>query len=121
MPTTLVLALVLQQLAVEPYPCEVGAGATVRATAPGGPIVGLALSLQTTDGGVRDLGVTDANGELRFVPEREGTLRVSGVHAGVRLVAPLEVVPVPPRWLYALVCVPLGVYLLIRNLRRSRA
>src|SRR5688572_21857232 len=110
MPTALVLSLALQQLAVAPYPCEIGGEATVRASAPAGPIAGLAVAVETPDGRVADLGITDAAGELRFQPAQTGMHRVVARHADARLVAPLQVVPVPPRWLYGLLCVPLGLW-----------
>jgi hypothetical protein len=123
MTVALVFSLVLQQLVVTPYPCTVGEPAVVRAEQPAGPglvrpIAGMSITAELPDGTVRQLGATDIAGEVRFSPAVPGMLHIVAVRAGARWVAPLQVVPVAPRWLYALVCVPLGLVLLVRNLRR---
>ena len=61
--------------------------------------------------------LTGATGEVRYVPKAEGQHVFSTVLDGVRLVTPLEVVGTRARWLYALVCIPVGLALLIAILR----
>src|SRR5262245_45393705 len=121
MATTLVLALVLQQLSVAPFPCEAGVEVVACLRAPGGPVAGIPVAAELADGGAQQLGVTDAAGELRFVAPAPGLHTVVVVRDGVRIVALLRVLPVPRRWPYAFVCVPLGLVLLVRNLRARRA
>src|SRR5262245_37408860 len=106
MATTLVLALVLQQLSVAPFPCDAGAEVVARLQAPAGQVAGIEVAAELEGGGAQRLGVTDAAGELRFVAPAPGLHAVVIVRDGVRMVAPLRVLPLPPRWPYALVCVP---------------
>lgn len=119
MATALLFSLVLQQLSVAPSPCEVGVPAVVRATGGDKPIPGLAVVVESSDGEVVELGLTDANGEVRYVPSKVDHVHFVAVRDRVRWVAPLHVVPAPKRWLYAAVCMPLGLVLLWRALRRS--
>src|SRR5262245_28872638 len=108
MATTLVLALVLQQLSVAPFPCDAGAEVVACLRAPGGQVAGLPVAAELEGGGALQLGVTDTAGELRFVAPLPGLHAVVVVCDGVRFVAPLRVLSVPRRWPYALVCVPFG-------------
>lgn len=119
MATALVFSLVLQQLIVAPSPCEVGVPVVVRATDGEKPIAELAVVVEASDGEVGDVGVTDANGEVRYVPQKVDHLHFVVVRDRARWVAPLHVVPAPRRWFYAAVCMPLGLVLLWRALRRS--
>jgi hypothetical protein len=94
---------------------------TVRAIRDDAPLPGLAVRLVTPDGEQRPFGTTDAAGVVR------GEVVVAGMHRfesecdGIRLLAPLPVLPDRRRWLYGLVCIPLGAALLHRIWRRSRA
>lgn len=117
----LACAAALQQLAVRPYPVTVGEPVTVRATADGQPIAGLAVAVEDPDGHRRELGPTDAHGEVRADVAMPGLHRFDAEHRGVRLVAPLPVLAERRRWLWALVCVPLGAALLWRIWRRPDA
>ncbi len=117
MATTFVLAFVLQQLAVSPFPCEAGAELVVRAAAAGAPLVGLAIEAEWDGGGTTPLGQTDRAGELRIQPAKAGLHKLVARHDGVRLVAPMRIVPTPRRWLYVAIGVPLGLALLVWNLR----
>ncbi|MGE3353187.1 MAG: hypothetical protein AB7O84_15725 [Planctomycetota bacterium] len=125
MATTLLFSLLVQQLTVQPYPCEVGQTAVVAAVAapaPGAaplPIAGLQLVVERADGSTRPLGSTDAAGRLEFVPEQDGLVHVAGTHGGERWVAPLQVVARPRRWLYAALFVPLGLALLVLHWRAA--
>ena len=110
----------LQQLSIAPFPCDAGAEVVARLCAPGEQVAGLPVAAELEGGGAQQLGVTDAAGELRFVASAPGLHAVVVVRGGVRIVAPLRVLPVPRRWPYALVCVPLGLVLLLRNLRTRR-
>ena len=111
----------LQQLSVSPSPCEVGAPVAVRAAAEGKPIADLAVVVELADGSRIDVGATDLNGEVRFVPQAEGLVHFVATRDRSRWIAPLPVVPAPRRGLYAMVCMPLGIVLLWRALRRARA
>lgn len=115
----LTVLCLLQQLAVDPYPARLEQPVTVRASAADGtPIAGLEVQLAGPDGVERSAGTTDAAGRLTVVIEAAGHHRLAATHEGVRLVAPLVVLADRPRWLYALVCVPLGLVILYRLWRR---
>jgi hypothetical protein len=131
---TFLSCLAMQQLAVAPFPAEVGQPVVVRAerleppeggpAAAGGrtpaplPLVGLRVLVEQPDGARQDVGVTDAGGAVQFVPVQVGTHVFSAEVDGVRVVAPHRVVPAQPKWLPALVSVPLGLALLWRHLQR---
>ena len=100
-----------------PFPCDAGAEVVARLQVPGGQVAGIEVAAELDDGRAQPLGVTDAKGELRFAAPAPGQHNVVAVRDGVRIVTPLRVLPVPPRWPYALVCVPLGLALLWRNVR----
>jgi hypothetical protein len=119
MTSPLLLLCLLQQLAVEPFPAEVGQEVVVRAAA-AGAIAGVAVEAVLPDGGTRALGATGADGALRFVPAVAGEHRFVADIGGVRVVAPLQVLPPRRRWLHALACVPLGLVLLVRIWRSGR-
>ncbi len=133
-----------QQLSATPFPAEVGEPVTVRvvrnvrnapldqvplardlldssATRPAShevPIAGLRIEVELPDGQRRFVGETGADGALRFVPDQPGAYVWMAAVDGVRLLAPHRVVPARSRWWAAVVCVPLGLLLLWRNLRR---
>lgn len=88
----------------------------------GGSIPGLPVDLVGPDGGRRDLGVTDAEGILRFRLTDAGyhELRAELGAGGPLLITPFQVADQPPRWPFALACVPLGLALLFMNLRQLR-
>lgn len=127
---TYLCCLVLQQLAVAPFPAEVGQSVTVSAERPerlaaGGldqparqPIAALRITVEQPDGSRVEVGSTDAAGVAHFVPRQVGTHVYSAEVGGVRIVAPHRVVASRPRWLLALVCVPLGLALSWQHLRR---
>ncbi len=121
MATALILSLVLQQLAVVPFPCEEGAPAVVVCSTPDGLVVGQTLTVEFASGVHQQLGVTDATGAVRFRAPVAGLHTITTDLGGVRVVTPLRVVPVPSRWLYALICGPLGVVLFWRALRPAPA
>lgn len=124
MTIALALASLLPQLAVSPQPAEVGVEVVVRAADANGPIAGLEIGLESGDGielPVQLLGVTDANGELRWTPTAAGSVQFAASRERVRWVAPLRVVAAQPRWAYAAACTPLGLLLLWRALRRDRS
>lgn len=116
--------MVVQQLGVSPFPAEVGQEVTVlaqRASAPSGPLgpwVGLPVQVELPDGRREPLGVTDADGLVHFVPSAVGNHVFRAEVAGVQVLAPHRVVPSRPRWVAAIACIPLGLALLWRHLRR---
>ena len=116
--------MVVQQLGVSPFPAEVGQEVTVlaqRATAPDGPLgplVGLPVQVELPDGRRQPLGLTDADGQVRFVPSAVGSHVFRAEVAGVQVMALHRVVPQRPRWVAAIVCIPLGLALLWQHLRR---
>lgn len=114
---TLSMLLALQQLQVSPFPAEVGQPVQVRATAATGPVAGLQVSVQLPDGQLVAVGTTDPAGAVSFVPQQVGLHCYRAELDGVHLLAPHQVVPLRRRWLFALVCVPLGLALLWRALR----
>lgn len=120
MATALILALALQQFQVAPFPCEVGETAVFTAAEDGKPIAGLAVVVERPDGSSWDVGITDAKGQVSFVPSTAGQHVCVVRRERARWVAPLQVVKAPMRWLYAAACVPLGLALLWSALRRGR-
>lgn len=111
--------LVLQW--VEPKPSHTDAGETVvieARTAEGAPIADLPIEVRWPDGRVESIGETDADGNRSFVVSEVGAYRVAARYEGVDLLAPLHARPTTSRVWYAIVCVPLGLLLLWRNLRR---
>ena len=122
--------MVVQQLGVSPFPAEVGQEVTVlaqRAMAstgpdrPLGPLVGLPVQVESPDGRRQSLGVTDEKGLVRFVPTAVGSHVFRAEVAGVQIMAPHRVVPARPRWVAAIVSIPLGLALLWQHLRRRSA
>lgn len=111
-----------QQLSAVPFPAEVGQEVTVRAVrnADQQPWPQHPIDVELPDGTKRELGVSDQNGELRFVPEVPGQYVFAADIDGIRVLAPHRVVPAQSRWIAALVCVPLGLALLWRNLRSRK-
>lgn len=114
------LALAVPQLRLEPERVVVGEQLTVRAEHAGQPVAGAAIEVELPDGSSRSAGTTDAGGALEFVPDVPGQHVFRAEVAGVRMVAPCIVVAARSRWLTAVVCVPLGLALLWRNLSRAR-
>ena len=117
---TSALVLLCQSLEPSPALAERGAQVVIRARAADGrPLADLPLRLRTPDGAMRDLGRTDARGELSFVAGVAGVLEVSAElqAGGPKLAVPIQVGTPAPRWLWALVCVPLGLGLVWLNLR----
>ncbi len=110
--------LLLQQLSVTPFPAEVGQQVTIRVTERAGPAVGVAVEVELPDGGRRALGASGADGRLGFAPTAPGAYVFRAELDGVALVAPHRVVAERRRWLYGLCCVPVGLWLLWRHLRR---
>ena len=109
-----------QQLRVNPVPAEVGQEVVVRAEKDGQALVGLAITVLGPDGSPRAAGVTGTDGQIKFVPEIAGSFVIGAEIAGLKTLAPLEVIPARRRWLFAIGCVPLGLALLWRNLSRAR-
>jgi len=141
---TFVCWMAAQQLSATPFPAEVGESVTVRvvrnvrdaspdqvplsrdpmdrgAVRPAShevPLAGQRVEVELPDGQQQFVGVTDADGVVQFVPEQVGAYVWKTAVDGVSLLAPHRVIPARPRWLVASVCVPLGLLLLWRNLRR---
>jgi hypothetical protein len=137
--------IAFQQLHIDPKPAAVGQEMVVRATQlqatqlqatqpqelaagdqqPAGPMQvpakGVEVSLELPDRSTRVLGVTGADGLLRFAATEAGSMSVSANIANVRCVAAFVVAPARKRWLLALVSVPLGLALLWVQVRRLLA
>jgi hypothetical protein len=113
-------ALGAQQLAVRPVPAVVGQPAVVVAKRDGAPLPALPITVELPDGRTLPGGVTDAAGELRFVPRQGGRHVIAASIDGVRTVWPLPVVAARARWPLAIGAVPLGLALLWWHARRWR-
>ena len=127
--------LSLQQLTVGPVPSSVGQELVVRATELGEPVAnpgsaadvvreavaGVMVSLELPDGSLREIGLTDAAGLLKFRPEVPGQHAFSADLSGVRCVASLPIAPARNRWLLGFVCVPLGLAVMWLQMRRLLA
>lgn len=116
---SVVLAGLLQQLEVEPYPASVGEPVTVTAADEGTAIAGLELRVEVPDGTVRAIGATDGQGRLVFVPEAVGQYVFLARLRGVDVLTPLRVVAGGRHWWLAFGSVPLGLAVLWR-LSRAR-
>lgn len=112
---------VLQQLVVAPQPAEVDREVVLRLESKAATTQDCLITVEKPSGESESVLLTGAAGEVRYIPRAEGQHVFSTVWEGVRLVTPLAVVGPRPRWLYALVCVPLGLALLIAILRTWKA
>lgn len=122
MAATFLLVLLVQRLEPVPFAAAVEQPVIVRARdADDRPLPALPIEVDLPDGRRQELGVTDAAGELQFTPERVGAYCYRAMVDGVQLLAPAQALPPRRRWWYALACVPLGLALLWRNLRRRPA
>jgi len=115
---SLLCCLAAQQLSATPFPAEVGQEVTVLAVrnAEREPFAKLAIAVELPGGERRPLGLSDEQGELKFVPEVPGQYVFAADIEGIRVLAPYRVVAARSRWWAALVTVPLGLALLWRNL-----
>lgn len=82
---------------------------------------GVEVAIELPDGTVRPVGVTDADGMLRFTATSVGLHAFSASIGGVRCVTTIPVAPARNRWLLAIVCVPLGLAVSWLQLRRLLA
>lgn len=118
---TLTAALfLLQQLEAVPFPVEVGEQVSIRVRDASGPRAGIAVAVEDPDGSRRQLGSTDARGEVAYVPQATGLYCYRAEVDAVRLLAPHRVVQARRRWLEALVWVPVGLGLCWGLLRRAQ-
>lgn len=104
-------------------PAEAGAPAALRAVdARGAPIVALAVTVRTPAGELLPIGSTGVDGMVTFVPAEPGDyeLRARLPAGDALLIAPLRVVAPPRRWLWAMLCVPIGLALLWLHARPPR-
>lgn len=119
---TYILVLAVQQLQVAPFPVELGQEVVVQAMAADRrALANLPITIEHEDGTRHLLGTTDAAGELRYAPTVVGSCCFRAEVDGALLLAPDHVLPPRRRWLYALLCVPLGLALLWHHLRRRAA
>lgn len=117
------LALVVLQSLV-PIPSTVEAGQPIRVQvrdATGAAVGGAPVTMVDPDGTTRALGISVADGALSFSPARVGPYRLLAELEGVRLAAPVRVVPAPPRWWLGGLGAVLGISLLVAHLRWFRA
>ena len=120
---TVALGLLCQSIEPLPGLAELGQEVTVTVTSvTSEPVVRQLVVALDPSGSQVQLGETDANGEVVFVPDQVGDweLRADLTGGKLRLIRLLSVVPAPRRWLYALICVPIGLLLLWTNLRVRR-
>ena len=117
---TLALTLAVPQMRVDPYRSEVGTEVSVSTERHGKPVAEVEVTVEGPDGAESPVGRSDAEGRVVFVPEQAGQHVFRAEVGGVQFLAPAQVVATRPRWLIALVCVPLGLALLWRNLSRER-
>ena len=121
--TALALSFVCQHLELAREVLEPEQAVEVRAVdAAGGAIAGLPVDVVLPDGSRLSLGVTGPDGVVQLRTSRVGLheLQARLPNGGPLLITGFHVVPAPRRWLYALVCVPLGLVLLFSNLRGLR-
>ncbi len=118
------LALLCQFL--EPVPKQAEVGDSVRVELRGVEPQrrsGQLVDLHRPDGTTQELGPTNADGAVHFVPDVPGDYSLHTEVDGVLLLTPFRAVERPRRWLYALWCLPAGLVLLGLNaagLRRDR-
>lgn len=120
----LAVVAVCQFLEPVSSPAEVGVPAAVRAVdARGAPLVALQVSVRTPAGELLPIGTTGPDGTVAFAPAAPGDyeLRARLPADGALLITPLRVVLPPRRWLWAIVCTPLGLALLWTHWRRRPA
>ncbi len=116
-----VLALATQWL--QPSSGQAEVGQTVRIEVhdgSGGRLAELPVTARGPDAVVLELGRTDDAGGLVFTPGIAGEWTLRAQIGSVELLAPFYAAEPPRRWLYALWCTPIGLYLLWRNLRALR-
>ncbi|MCA8944360.1 MAG: hypothetical protein KDB80_17480 [Planctomycetes bacterium] len=116
---TIAALFVVQWIEPEPSHTEAGSNVVVEARdADGSPLVGLPIEVRWPDGRVESIGATDASGNREFVPTEVGAYRVGAQLEGVELRAPLYANRPFARLWYALLCVPIGLGLLWRLVKR---
>lgn len=114
---------------LEPVPqvTEVGQEVVVRAVdAESSPLVGLPVQVRLPTsagfGVAQDVGVTDRQGLVRFLPKTPGDHAFLATLPGERrLYVVLQVNLRPTRWLYGVICIPLGLWWLYRNMQQLRS
>ncbi len=119
----LALGLACQHLELDRQVVEPEQEVEVRAMdSAGEAIADLPVDVVLPDGNLRSLGATAADGFLQFRSSQLGQheLRAQLPLGGALLVTSFQVVDRPPVWLYALVCIPLGLSLLYLNVRRMQ-
>lgn len=111
----------VQRIEFAPRLGEMGSHAVVKViTHEGAPMPGVVVRARPAGGEDVELGATDPEGAVQFSPVEAGRyeLRAWLPEREVTIIAPYEVLPQRRRWVWALVCVPAGLVLLWRNLRR---
>jgi len=116
-------AVVAQHIDVSPWVGEVRSD--IVATVWSGqskPVAGIMVTVRTPAGADVEVGPTGPDGTVRYQPQVAGAhqFRVHPAGRDEAWVTPFEVRPERSRWLWALVCVPLGAALAWLNLRRLR-
>jgi hypothetical protein len=117
---SLVCALGLQQLHVEPFPATVGEAVSVSVRVDDRPLARIPVHVELPGGEVAACGVTGDDGRVAFTPTRAGHHVFVASIDGVRTLAPLAVVAARSRWPLALGAVPLGLAFVWWNARRLR-
>jgi hypothetical protein len=116
-----VLAVSFVPQSVEPIPSAVEAGTAIRIEVRGADRRGLEGVEVRVSGpaGAEVAGRSGPDGRLVFVPRVDGDHELEAEVAGVRLLAPLRVVPAPRRW-WRFVVGLLGVAAVIAGVRGRR-
>lgn len=108
-----------QSIEAKPSNTEVGASVRVKATqGSGAPLVGAEVHVRRPGAQTEEaVGQTGADGTLAFEPDAPGAYRLRIEVDGVDVMAPLYANEARSRLWIALVCVPLGLWLIVRNVR----
>jgi len=112
-----------QHVDLSPAFAEVGSDITATVwQGPQQPLAGVVVVVLPPQGDAVEVGPTDAAGRARFRPVVPGIheFRVSPDGRDEVWITPYQVRPHRLRWLYALVCLPLGLALLWANVRLIR-
>jgi hypothetical protein len=109
-------------LQVSPYTIELGQPIDlfVRSREGESAIRGIPVEAMQPDGSTQRIGTTEDGGHLRFQPTAIGEWVFAIQDGKARVVAPMRVLPARNRWIYGIVCVPLGLVLLVAIARRWR-
>ena len=119
----IVTLLFCQRLELPRAVCHPGDSIQLTAVSKSGePAAGVLVDVRTPDGVKMPVGLSDAEGHVKFTAEQVGTHEFHAVISGGPpiVVVVYEVVARPRRWLYAVFLTPLGILLIWWNLTKLR-